>query len=206
MPPGTVTSMSGYRQRTRVSAERLIADQHVPDEFVEQLGGVLAAEGLGVTSVNLLQWEGAENGRLHARAKERGHEVICTFDKDMADGTPPLLPVLVLDVIEAKDMIETSKVLADVLLADEFDLPDYYPLAVPSKPPSRALCNIALGLYAQNMRDGFSGRGFLRAHWDTRNLDVVETPRHASKRARMIFRRERGLPMTEAKFRTGRTR
>ena len=206
MPSRTFTSMSGFQQRTRASAERLIADQHVPDEFVELLGDVLAAEGAGVTSVNLLEWEGTENGKLQARAREQGHEVMLTFDKDMADGTPPLMPVLISDVIEAKDMIETSKVLADVLLANEFDMPDYYPVAVPWKVPSRALRSIAMGLYAQNVRDGFAGRGFLMARWDTRNLDVVETPHHASKRARMIYRREHGLPMTEAKFRASRTR
>ena len=201
MPSRMSASMSKFRQRTRDSAERLIADQHVPDEFVALLGDLLAAEGVGVTSVNLRHWEGTENGKLQARAKEQGHEVMCTFDKDMADGTPPLLPVLVFDVIEAKDMIGTSKVLADVLLAGEFDLPDYYPVAVPSKTPSGALWGIALGLYAQNTRNGFAGRGFLKAHWDTRNLDVVDTPHHASRRARMIYRREHGLPMTEAKFR-----
>ena len=46
MPSRTFTSMSGFQQRTRASAERLIADQHVPDEFVELLGDVLAAEGV----------------------------------------------------------------------------------------------------------------------------------------------------------------
>ena len=194
------------QQRRRASAERLIADQHVPDEFVELLGDVLAAEGVGVTSVNLLEWEGTENGVLQARAKAQGHEVMCTFDKDMADGTPPLMPVLICDVIEAKDMVGASKVLADVLRANEFDVPDYYPVAVPWKTPSKALRSIALGLYAQNPRVGFAGRGFLAAHWDTRNLDLAETPPDASKRARMVYRREQGLPLTEAKFRASRTR
>ena len=193
--------MSRFQKRTRTSAKRLIADQHVPDEFVYLLVDDLAPNGVGVTSVNLLEWEGTENGKLQARAKEEGHEVMFTFDKDMADGTPPLMPVLIFDVVEAKDMLGTSKVLADVLLTNEFDAPDYFPVAVPWKTPSRTLCSIALGLYVQNMRDGFTGRGFLKAHWDTRNLNVVETPHHASKRARMIYRRKHGLPMTEVKFR-----
>ena len=200
----------GPRRRGRrtsvANAERLIADEHIPGEFVELLGDVLAANGIGVTSVKLLEWEGTENGKLQARAREEGHEVMLTFDKDMADGTPPLIPVLIFDVVEAKDMLDTSKVLADVLLANEFDVPDYYPVATPRKTPSKALCNIALGLYAQNKHDGFVGKGFLRARWDTRNLDIEEAPHHASTRARMVYRRKQGLPMTEAKFRASRTR
>ena len=142
----------------------------------------------------------------HPATRIGGHEVMLTFDKDMADGTPPLIPVLIFDVVEAKDMLDTSKVLADVLLANEFDVPDYYPVAAPRKTPSKALCNIALGLYAQNKHDGFVGKGFLRARWDTRNLDIEEAPHHASTRARMVYRRKQGLPMTEAKFRASRTR
>ena len=87
--------------------------------------------------------------KLQARAKDDGHEVMFTFDKRMADGTPPLMPVLIFDVVEAKDMLGTSKVLADVLLTNEFDAPDYFPVAVPWKIPSRTLCSIALGLYVQ---------------------------------------------------------
>lgn len=91
----------------------------MPDELVEITKDTLAGEGVAVSSVNLLGWEGTQNGRLHVRAKRERYEVMFTFDKAMADETMPLMPVLVLDLVTAREMREASKVIADVLRRDE---------------------------------------------------------------------------------------
>ena len=167
----------------------------MPDELVEITKDTLAGEGIAVSSVNLLGWEGTQNGRLHVRAKREGYEVMFTFDKAMADETTPLMPVLVLDLITAPEMREASRVIADVLRGDKIGESDYYALALPSADPSPGLIHIAAGLYGQNPRRSFEGRGFTQALWDKRTLDYSDDLPRRSKRARMRYRREQGLPL-----------
>ena len=167
----------------------------MPDELVEITKDVLAGEGIAVSSVNLLGWEGMQNGTLHSRAKNEGYEVIFTFDKAMADETTPLMPVLVLDLVTVVEMREASKAITDVLLGDEISESDYYALALPSAAPSQGLIHIAAGLYGQNPRSNFKGRGFTQARWDKRTLDYSDDLQRRSRRARMRYRRERGLPL-----------
>ena len=178
--------------------EFLIADQHVPDAFVAIIRDILAGEDIGVTSVNLLRWHGTSNGVLQERAVNRGHRAIFTFDKAMADETEPRMPVLVLDAVELTRERTAAQVLGDVLNAHGFDEPDYYPVLMPWARPTYPLRVIAEGLYAQNKRDGFAGKGFLKAHWDTRPISVAtpyEKRRLVSRRARFTYRREQGLPL-----------
>ena len=179
-----------------VSANSLFADQHMPDELVEITKDMLAREGIAVSSVNLLGWEVTQNGRLHIRAKREGYEVMFTFDKAMADEIMPLMPVLVLDLVTAPEMREASKAIADALLGDEIRELDYHALALPSADPSPGLIHIAAGLYGQNPRPNFKGRGFTQAFWDKRTLDYSDDLQRRSKRARMstlsalVLRRE----------------
>ena len=118
-----------------------------------------------------------------------------TFDKAMADETTPLMPVLVLDLVTAPEMREAATVIADVLHGDGIGELDYHALASPSAAPSPGLIHIAAGLYGQNPRPNFEGRGFRQAHWDQRTLDYSNDLQRRSKRARMRHRREQGLPL-----------
>ena len=167
----------------------------MPDELVEITKDTLAGEGIAVSSVNLLGWEGTQNGRLHVRARQEGYGVMLTFDKAMADETAALMPVLVLDLVTAPQMREASNVIADVLRGDEIGEPDYYALALPSAAPSPGLIHIAAGLYGQNPRPNFEGRGFTQALWDRRTLDYSDDLQRRGKRARMRHRRGHGLPL-----------
>lgn len=102
-PSCWTTRAAAFPRGRRVSANSLLADQHVPNELVEITKDTLAGEGIAVSSVNLLGWEGMQNGRLHVRAKQQGYDVMFTFDKAMADETAPLMPVLVMDLVTAPE-------------------------------------------------------------------------------------------------------
>ena len=155
-PSCWTTRAAAFPRGRRVSANSHLADQHVPDELVEITKDTLAGEGMAVSSVNLLGWEGMQNGRLHVRAKQQGYDVMFTFDKAMADETAPLMPVLVMDLVTAPEMREASNVIADVLRGGEIGESDYYALALPSAAPSPGLIHIAAGLYGQNPRPNFA--------------------------------------------------
>ena len=177
-------------------ATRVIADQHIPDKLVAAALLATADEDISLTSVNRLEWEGVENGKLHERAKKRGCDVIFTYDKAMANETVPLVPVLVLDALEESKMPVAARVLVDVLLAEKYEGVDYYPVAMPWAEPSIGLRQLAAGLYAQNPRHRFAAGGYLQAHWDDRRLGPPDTSQYESTRSRMWYRRVNGLTLT----------
>ena len=147
---------------------KVIADENIDDSFVEDAKVALADDGIFLSSVALMQWRQTENGALQALAVDHGFQVMFTFDKAMADQTEPVLPVLVFDRVAVK--VPTFRaVLADVLVAREYDEPDYYPVMVPDMAPGFVLRKIAAGLYARNARSGLAGRGFLKTQWDERD-------------------------------------
>ena len=167
----------------------------MPDALVEITKDTLAGEGIAVSSVNLPGWEGTQNGRLHARAKREGYEVMFILDQAMADETTPLMPVLALDLVTAPEMREAATAIADVLRGDGIRELGYHAVALPSADPSPGLIHIAAGLYGQNPRPHFEGRGFAQAHWDQRTLDYSDDLQRRSKRARMRHRHAQGMPV-----------
>ena len=147
---------------------KVLADENIDDSFVEIAKVALAGDGILLSSVALMEWRQSENGALQALAVDHGFDVMFTFDKAMADQTQPVLPVLVFDRGVVK-LPTFHAVLADVLVAREYDEPDYYPVMVPDMVPGFVLRKIAAGLYAQNPRDGLTGSGFLKTQWDERD-------------------------------------
>ena len=176
---------------------KVIADENVDDSFVEDARLPFADEGILLSSVALMQWRQSENGALQALALDHGFQVMFTFDKAMADQTEPVLPVLVFDR-GAVRLPTFRSVLADVLVAQEYDEPDYYPVLVPEMAPGFVLRKLAAGLYAQNPRDELAGRGFLKTRWDERD----PCPPVEARIRQMKHNALRG----QERLRTGRTR
>ena len=132
----------------------VIADECVLAPFVAAAVDVLARDGVELASVERLKWRQTKNGRLHVKAHEFGADALLTFDKRMANQTPPRIPVLVLDDFYPSHTGLVLPVLADILAARGFDEPDYYPVMVDGFDPEPELAKIAAGLYDMNPRHG----------------------------------------------------
>ena len=171
---------------------KVIADENIDDSFVEDAKVALAANGIILSSVALMQWRQSENGALQALAVDHGFQAMFTFDKAMADQTEPVLPVLVFDRGAVK-LPTFRSVLADVLVAEEYEEPAYYPVMVPHMAPGFVLRTIAAGLYAQNPRDGLAGRGFLKTQWDERDPRPPVEARINQMKRNALHRQERLL-------------
>ena len=79
-------------------------------------------------------------------------------------------------------------VMADVLVRREFGEPDYYPVMVAGANPSSHLRELAAGIYGQNPRLGWAGRGYLKAHWDDRDSAPPDSAQLTNKKRQAMTR------------------
>ena len=99
--------------------------------------------------------------------------------------------LLVFDEVSLAKSDDTFNVLVDVLARREFGEPDYYPVMVAGTAPSSRLRELAAGIYGQNPRMEWAGRGYLKAQWDDRDSSPPDSMRLTNKRRGAMVRDQR---------------
>ncbi len=80
-----------------------------------------------MSTVHEVDLKSTANGEMQDAAYGMGFRTLVTFDKMMANQTPPRFPVLVFDEVSMEKIDDTFNVLVDVLARSRFGEPNYYP-------------------------------------------------------------------------------
>ena len=144
-----------------------------------------------MNTVDEVDLRSTANGELQDAAYGMGFRALVTFDKMMADQTPPQFPVLVFDEVSLSRSENVFGAMVDVLVRREFGEPDYYPVMVAGANPSSHLRELAAGIYGQNPRPGWAGRGYLKAHWDDRDSAPPDSAQLTNKKRQAMIRDSR---------------